>query len=327
MLEWNAFIKPLVYTIELVFALVITIGTADKLLVYNTNDFTTCALGDSVPACASIISLGTISIFSTLYLLWKRLASAFLTDMDYRHDTEAILCAFLTITYMTISSVATAYSAPASNLVDTLLIERTITITFSWILTTFSILAIAIAWFAPDQDDYPSAPTKLEEIPFAIQAPIQDVQVYPVETTPEDIMFAPAMYQDNRIGTLDAFLDERDALDDALVGAGMADLGSASNDLRPRESIHDLTSAWQDIVMQDRDAEQEDIDISEMIISSARSEQASSGQTGASSGGASSAVPQSDGARLRRRGLTRRRTVRFESTDVTDDIEPRGHSG
>lgn len=343
MLEWNAFIKPLVYVVELIFAAVVTIGTADKLLFREKSDTAIrCAFDDSIGACSAVISVGTLCMIGGLYVLWKRLSSAFLCDMKYRNDTESVMCMLLSIGWLSVASILTHFRAVPPGLEPAFLrAERHITITFAWLLWVFHIGSMAIAWFAPDEDD-------AEQEPFhpAIQIDPNHLSFnpadfdYPIPQDPEppsfDSMEAPtpdemdAQFEGQdrmdavglpslaaarsplatEITDLSRFLSQHDDLEDydAVRPHGHAPetpqavIDEAMDALRPKESIQDLASVWKGIVSADMEAESTELEISM--------------ETEVVGGDASGAGPSQQPVLSARPTLRRRRTVRFESSDI-----------
>lgn len=330
--------KPLVYVVELIFAAVVTIGTADKLLFHpeSADSSVRCAFDDSIGACSAVISIGTLCMIGGLYVLWKRVSSAFLCDMKYRNDTETFMCMVLSIGWLSVASIVTHFRAVPSGLESGLLrAERRITITFAWLLWVFHIGSMAIAWFAPDEDD-------VEEEPF-----VPDMQIDPTHldfgegfeyslpeqpappgfenmTAPtppelsrefEDIDRPEALqlggFSVGQIGVsgeasdLSRFLSQHDELEEYQgVGAPtpQAVIDEAMDELRPQESIQDLASVWKDIVTADIEAETPELEISM--------------ETEVVGGDASGAGPSQQPVLSARPTLRRRRTVRFEADDV-----------
>lgn len=343
MLEWNAFIKPLVYTIEIIFGVVVTAGTADKLLFHDPQQHATrCVLSDNLPVCASVISLGSLCTLGGIYVLWKRLSSAFLSDMKYRHDTESIMCFLLSIGWLSVSSVLTAFRAPPADIEpDVLRAERTVTITFAWLLWVFHIGSIAIAWFAPDEDileshstpAFPhhqtlsyhfSDPSRAQ--PFPMPNPVEDShserngdrsesedEMLPIfDTSQESVPF----HFDYDYGDLNSFLDQHEHLEDALpVSSQHGDNPPPLNvprsvsfeqmrDLRPKETIQDLASVWNNIVSADIESERPEVDITTSMPQPSPRDAVDSARTSASVSDSLQGGPQ-------QRSVVRRRTVRF----------------
>lgn len=289
MLEWNTFIKPLVYVIEVIFAVVVTAGTADKLLFYDSDTVTTrCALNDSIPACAVVISLGSLCICGSFYVLWKRLSSVFLCESKYSHNAESAMCLLLTLGWLSISSVITAYNTHPANLArEFLRTERIVTITFAWLLCFFHLGSVAIAWFAPDedyQDDYgPPLSVDHATLEYPLAIPLAQ-PLYPSISTPafptlnKEQLSRPSestpQLATPQYGDLAAFLDQNDQIEPGrqssqfiatpssiagpspLVGPQLVD------GARQKESIEDLASAWKQIVSADLDASSPHVDIS-----------------------------------------------------------------
>eukprot|EP00177_Eucheuma_denticulatum_P001845 GFKZ01003293.1.p1 GENE.GFKZ01003293.1~~GFKZ01003293.1.p1 ORF type:complete len:361 (+),score=31.70 GFKZ01003293.1:84-1166(+) len=348
MLEWNAFIKPLVYTIEIIFGVVVTAGTADKLLFHDPEQQATrCVLSDNIPVCASVISLGSICTLGGIYVLWKRLSSAFLSDMKYRHDTESIMCFFLSIGWLSVSSVLTAFRAPPADIQpDVLRAERTVTITFAWLLWVFHIGSIAIAWFAPDEDNlepqsttaFPSHQTfsyhfsnPSQPQPYPLPNPVpglhsdgnsdhsdtEDNMLPVIDTSQESVPF----HFDYDYGDLNSFLDQHDGLVDALpVTSQQGDNVPSINlptsasfeqirDLRPKETIQDLASAWNNIVTADIESERPEVDITTNMPQPSPREAVDSARTSAT-------VSDSHQGGAQQRPFLRRRTVRFQGDET-----------
>lgn len=338
MLEWNAFIKPVVYVLELVFAAVVTIGTADGLLFHDASiDRLRCAFNDSIGACSAVISLGALCMVGGFYVLWKRLSSAFLCDMKYRNDTETVMCMVLSIGWLSVASVITYYR-PLPTDVDPkfLLIQRRVTITFAWLLWVFHIGSMAIAWFAPDEDgrdepfhpdiDLRHAQMSLQgglAYPFASEdattafdraTTIQpdttsEVQASPDEVGLPNLANIPAA-TNSEMTDLSRFLSQHDALEDANAARAPGQslrtpvvfAEEPLDTLRPQESIQDLASTWKDIVSADIEAETPEIEITMEPESHPED-----------SGGAPSSQLSGPSSRPT---LRRRRTVRFDSSDT-----------
>lgn len=340
MLEWNAFIKPVVYVFELIFAAVVTIGTADKLLFWDSSDNRIrCAFGDSIGACSAVISVGTLCMIGGLYVLWKRFSSAFLCDMKYRNDTESVMCLLLSIGWLSVAFILTHFRAVPSGLDDTLLrAERRVTITFAWLLWVFHLGSVAIAWFAPDEDDVVEEPFHPDIQIDAPQLPLHPDFDYNIPhegippgfegwaaPTPEEMRTELEREEGVEIPTLAAprptampddtalsrFLSQHDNLEPADVIRPYAPfpetpgsvIDERLDELRPRESIQDLASVWKDIVSADIEAETPEMEISLEPDTPAAD----------SSGAGSSQQPA-----LQTRPTLRRRTVRFDSDDIID---------
>lgn len=162
-MEWNAFVKPIIYVLELVFGAVVTFGTADKLLYLETNASGNrtlrCAMGGSIAACASVITIGAISLVIGLLILRKRLIAAFDDSTRFANATEALVCFMVSVLWLVIAAVVTAKLDPTT---PPLRGEKIVTITFSWLLWILYSCSSAIAWFVPEVDtDMLHAPSEI----------------------------------------------------------------------------------------------------------------------------------------------------------------------
>lgn len=338
MLEWNAFIKPVVYVVELIFAAVVTIGTADKLLFRDSSDTKIrCVFDDSIGACSAVISVGTLCMIGGLYVLWKRLSSAFLCDMKYRNDTESVMCLLLSIGWLSVASIITHFRTVPPGLDDTFLhAERRVTITFAWLLWVFHIGSVAIAWFAPDEDDaekepfHPDIRIDADQLPlhpdFDYAIPQEDLPLGLdgwAAPTPEEMhaelegqegLNIPTLVTSRPPATpddivLSRFLSQHDDLEPLDAARPQSHfpetpgsfIDERPDELRPRESIQDLASVWKDIVSADIEAETPEMEITLEPETPAAD----------ASGAGSSQQPA-----LQTRPTLRRRTVRFDSNDL-----------
>lgn len=165
MLEWNIFVKPVVYVMELIFSAVVTIGTADRLLVPPTSiesatSFTLsrsggliCALDterNTLGSCISVIILGLLALVVLLYALWKRLVSAFDSDVPFANATEAQLCVLAALLWLVIASVLSS----ATSLSDKALRgEKIVAVVFSWLLVVLCCASATFAWLIPENEE------------------------------------------------------------------------------------------------------------------------------------------------------------------------------
>lgn len=255
MLPWNAFIKPIVYVFELIIAAVVTFGTADKLLYYDTKtEDIHCALRDSIGACTSIITLGLFCMIGGSYALSKRLLSAFLYQ-SYRYDTEAFLCFMLSLGWLAIAVLATTFNSSPKGTLDTFLSStRNLIVVFSWILWVSHLVSVALAWFAPDTDNK--------------EAEFRDLMDQAEEEEERNLL--PAMAQELGLGTIPKTdltiqpLPEESAEITPInpadsLAALNPDAGPSSqpnSKLLPR--IDTLTSAWKSKISDDLDENQQD---------------------------------------------------------------------
>lgn len=148
MLEWDMFVKPIMYVLELVFGAVVTFGTADKLLRL-VNGHVKCELDNSLGACLSVILIGSLALLMGLVTLWWRLVAAFDDDVQFSCTDEAQLCTLCSTLWLVVASVVTA----KMRFNGTLRGEKIVTITFSWLLVAFCALSAAAAWLVPERDD------------------------------------------------------------------------------------------------------------------------------------------------------------------------------
>lgn len=283
MLEWNAFIKPIVYVLELVFGAVVAFGTADKLLFFdNSASRMRCAFGDNIGACASVVSIGTLCFIGGMYVLWKRLSSAFLSDMKYRHDTESIMCLLLSVGWFVVAVVVTAFNYFPSRLPDGFPIaQRRVTVTFAWLLWLFHLGSIAIAWFAPDEDDSLEAFESLHQEDFSeneafdLELPgMASAQESSTESgTEADFWESDPVSQSTSqkpstpvITDLERFLAQHESGPESYEGfidhgspVGYTGVVPGDNlnwdQFVPDKSIQDAASAWDDIIKADAEAE------------------------------------------------------------------------
>lgn len=324
MLEWNTFIKPLVYVVELIFATVVSVGTADRLLFNDSNTGNIrCALNDSVPACAAVISFGFLCIFGSFYILWKRLSSVFLCDCKYSHTAESAMCFLLTLGWLSISSVITANSArPPDVAREFLRTERTVTITFAWLLVFFHIGSVAIAWFAPDEDyleegspsflgdsvAFEYHPAFAQPHPhYTASSPALPTQLIP--DPPQGSESAPEL-SDPQLADITPFLEQQDQVEPQIQSSQFVEtplsiagpsppVGPRIDEVRLREPIENLASTWKQIVSADLEADTPHVDISLSLQPSAQNESAEISSTMLIS---EASAPQS---------ALRRRAVRF----------------
>lgn len=250
MLPWNAFIKPIVYVFELIIAAVVTFGTADKLLYYDSkNEQIQCALRDSIGVCSSIITLGSLCLIGGSYVLSKRLLSAFLYQ-SYRYDTEAFLCFMLSLGWLSIAVLATTSNSPPKDMPDTFLSStRSVIVIFSWILWVSHLASVALAWFAPDTDNKEVEFKDLidqaeEETGTLLPAMAQELGLGTIPKT--DIAIQPLPEKSTEITPTGSFTTP-------TPDAGPS--SQPSSKLLPK--IDALTSAWKSKISDDLDESQQ----------------------------------------------------------------------
>lgn len=157
MLEWNQFVKPVMYVLEMIFGMVVTFGTADKLIWTSPSEGTRCVLRNSMGSCISVIILGTLALIVMVLVLWRRVISAFDDDVVlFEHDEEAVVLALATFLWVIVSAVFTGQQfwwEPPPQSVTKLRGERYVMLVFSWLLCVMTGFSAAIAWFVPPRDE------------------------------------------------------------------------------------------------------------------------------------------------------------------------------
>lgn len=149
--EWNALVKPIVYTWELVLCAIVTFGTADQLFFYTSKE-ARCAFNDSLATCITVVVIGTICLLAGMAILWERLSSAFM-GRTFRYDEEALFCLLVSIAYMIMAAVITSnFAIPSDAPRNDLRAMRDVVTAGAWLNFLFYLLSAAIACFTLDTD-------------------------------------------------------------------------------------------------------------------------------------------------------------------------------
>ena len=205
MLEWNAFVKPIIYVLELILGTVVTFGVADKFLFFGKNDVLVCAMA-SMASCAVVIAAGSLALIIAVLVLRRRLIAAFDEDEHFDHTAEALACTVLCIIWLTIACILTSKINGGPQGSPRLRGERTVSLAFAWLLWILYSTSALIAWFVPEKDSDNSQ----ARLAKTEHAPTQDSEVFDMSDSFLPKHFPPMSSQhfdiDDEIGLSD--LDE-----------------------------------------------------------------------------------------------------------------------
>lgn len=164
-IEWDELVKPAIYVLELILGAVVTFSTADTLLYTSptTSSIARCALNDSVPTCAAVISVGSVCLLGGLYVLWRRLTAAFEADYFQKVD-ESGFCALLSVGWLIVASIISANLTLPADDSARFRSTRNVNTAFSWINAVAHAFSAVLAAYKPFEDMM-AQETHLEYVP------------------------------------------------------------------------------------------------------------------------------------------------------------------